>query len=50
MRELRAKLIRWLAYLGGWTLFALFFISEDAGRANLTRAAPSNGTVIWWYG
>jgi two-component system, LytTR family, sensor kinase len=25
-------LLRWLAYLGGWTLFALFFISEDAGR------------------
>jgi len=24
--------IRWLAYLGGWTLFALFFISEDTGR------------------
>jgi two-component system LytT family sensor kinase len=29
---LRSKFIRWLAYLGGWTLFALFFISEDAGR------------------
>jgi len=29
---LRSKSIRWLAYLGGWTLFALFFISEDAGR------------------
>lgn len=29
---LSSKLIRWLAYLGGWTLFALFFISEDAGR------------------
>lgn len=24
--------IRWLAYLAGWTVFALFFISEDAGR------------------
>jgi hypothetical protein len=23
---------RWMAYLAGWTLFALFFISEDAGR------------------
>jgi two-component system LytT family sensor kinase len=29
---LSSKLTRWLAYLGGWTLFALFFISEDAGR------------------
>ena len=29
---LSSNLIRWLAYLGGWTLFALFFISEDAGR------------------
>jgi hypothetical protein len=29
---LTSRPIRWLAYLGGWTLFALFFISEDAGR------------------
>ncbi|MGB6690859.1 MAG: histidine kinase [Terracidiphilus sp.] len=27
-----ARPIRWLAYVGGWTLFALFFISEDVGR------------------
>src|SRR6202050_3057880 len=30
--SLTSKPIRWLAYLAGWTLFALFFISEDAGR------------------
>jgi two-component system LytT family sensor kinase len=29
---LRSRPIRWLAYLAGWALFALFFISEDAGR------------------
>jgi signal transduction histidine kinase len=36
--------IRWLAYLGGWTLFALFFISEDAGRL-LYR-----GQRVDWHG
>jgi two-component sensor histidine kinase len=35
---------RWLAYLGGWTLFALFFISEDAGRL-LYQGRP-----IQWHG
>jgi two-component system LytT family sensor kinase len=29
---LTSRPIRWLTYLGGWTLFALFFISEDTGR------------------
>jgi two-component system LytT family sensor kinase len=36
--------IRWLAYLAGWTLFALFFISEDAGRL-LYR-----GQRVDWHG
>lgn len=31
-RSLRLRPIRCLAYLAGWALFALFFISEDAGR------------------
>ncbi|MGC2112836.1 MAG: histidine kinase [Candidatus Korobacteraceae bacterium] len=29
---LSSRLIRWLAYVAGWTVFALFFISEDTGR------------------
>jgi hypothetical protein len=36
--------IRWLAYLAGWTLFAVFFISEDAGRLLLQRRP------ILWHG
>ena len=27
--SLSSRLIPWLAYLAGWSLFALFFISED---------------------
>jgi two-component system, LytTR family, sensor kinase len=42
--SLRSKLIRWLAYLGGWTLFALFFISEDAGRLLY------QGRTVEWHG
>ena len=41
---LKSKLIRWLAYLGGWTLFALFFISEDAGRLLY------QGRTVEWHG
>ena len=37
-------LIRWLAYLGGWTLFALFFISQGAGRL------LSQGRTVQWHG
>jgi signal transduction histidine kinase len=36
--------ICWLVYLGGWSLFALFFISEDAGRL-LYR-----GQRVDWHG
>jgi len=41
---LTARLIRWLAYLAGWTLFALFFISEDAGRLLY------QGQTVQWHG
>jgi two-component system, LytTR family, sensor kinase len=41
---LTARLIRWLAYLAGWTLFALFFISEDAGRLLY------QGQTVQWRG
>jgi two-component system, LytTR family, sensor kinase len=39
-----SKLLRWLAYLGGWTLFALFFISEDTGRILY------QGHSVEWHG
>jgi uncharacterized protein len=41
---LTSRPIRWLAYLGGWTLFALFFISEDAGRLLY------QGRTVQWHG
>jgi len=41
---LSSRLIRWLAYLAGWTLFALFFISQDAGRL-LYQGQP-----VQWHG
>jgi len=28
-RSASSQISRWLAYLAGWTLFALFFISQD---------------------
>src|SRR5580693_6074405 len=47
--SLRSKVIRWLAYLGGWTLFALFFISEDAGRLLYQgRAVDWHGYLVVW--
>jgi two-component system LytT family sensor kinase len=47
--SLRSKVIRWLAYLGGWTLFALFFISEDAGRLLYQgRAVEWHGYLVVW--
>jgi hypothetical protein len=39
-----SKPLRWLAYLGGWTLFAPFFISEDAGRQLY------QGQKVEWHG
>src|SRR5580704_11806435 len=36
--------IRWLAYLAGWTLFGVFFISEDASRLLLQRR------LVQWHG
>lgn len=43
-RSLSSRLIRWLAYLCGWTLFALFFISQDAGRILY------QGRTVEWHG
>ena len=41
--------IRWLAYLTGWTLFALFFISEDAGSLLYQgRAVQWHGYLVVW--
>jgi hypothetical protein len=41
--------IRWLAYLGGWTLFALFFISQDAGRVLYQgRKVEWHGYLVVW--
>src|SRR5580658_5659108 len=41
--------IRRLAYLAGWTLFAVFFISEDAGRLLLQRQPVQwHGLLVVW--
>ena len=46
---LSSKPVRWLAYLGGWALFALFFISEDAGRLLYQgRAVPWRAYFVVW--
>ena len=46
---LSSKPIRWLAYLGGWALFALFFISEDGGRLVYQgRAVPWRAYFLVW--
>jgi len=46
---LTSRPIRWLTYLGGWTLFALFFISEDAGRLLYQgRTVPWHGYLVVW--
>jgi hypothetical protein len=42
--SLSSRLIRWLAYLAGWTLFAVFFISRDAGRLLY------QGQIVRWHG
>jgi hypothetical protein len=41
---LSSRLIRWLAYLGGWNRFAIFFISEDVGQL------LSQGRTVQWHG
>src|ERR1700733_1487535 len=41
---LSSKLIRWLAYLAGWAVFALFFISQDTGRLLY------QGQTVQWHG
>ncbi len=44
-----SRLIPWLAYLGGWTLFALFFISQDAGRILYQgRTVDWHGYLVVW--
>jgi len=46
---LSSKPIRWLAYVAGWTLFAVFFISEDAGRLLLQRQPVQwHGLLVVW--
>jgi two-component system LytT family sensor kinase len=46
---LTSKPILWLAYLGGWTLFAFFFISEDAGRLLYQgHTVPWHGFLVVW--
>ena len=40
---------RWLAYLAGWTLFALFFISEDTGRLLYQgQTVPWRAYLVVW--
>ena len=46
---MNSRPIRWLAYLAGWTLFALFFISEDAGRLLYQgRPVEWHGYLVIW--
>ncbi|HTA22079.1 MAG TPA: histidine kinase [Terriglobales bacterium] len=47
--SLGGRPIRWLAYLAGWTLFAFFFIGEDAGRLLLQRQPVQwRGLLVVW--
>ena len=47
--SLGGRPIRWLAYLAGWTLFAVFFIGEDAARFLLLRQpAQWRGFLVVW--
>jgi two-component system, LytTR family, sensor kinase len=49
VESLAGRPVRWLAYLAGWTLFAVFFISEDAGRLLLQRQpVPWRGILVVW--
>jgi hypothetical protein len=46
---LSSRPIRWLAYLAGWTLFALFFRSEDAGRLLYQgQTVPWHAYLVVW--
>ena len=48
-KPMSSKPIRSMAYLAGWTLFALFFISEDAGRLLYQgQAVPWHGYLVVW--
>jgi two-component system, LytTR family, sensor kinase len=44
VERLAGRPVRWLAYLAGWTLFAIFFISQDAGRLLY------QGQRVQWHG
>jgi two-component sensor histidine kinase len=46
---LKSARIRWLAYFAGWTLFALFFFSEDVSRSLYQgRRVEWRGYLIVW--
>src|SRR5689334_5480319 len=46
---LKSVRIRWLAYFAGWTLFALFFFSEDVSRSLYQgRSVEWRGYLIVW--
>ena len=48
-RWLQSRLIRWLAYVSGWALFALFFMSEDVSRSLYQgRPVEWRGDLIVW--
>jgi two-component system LytT family sensor kinase len=48
-RSLSSRLIRWLAYVAGWALFALFFISQDTGRLlYLGQTVQWHGYLVIW--
>src|SRR5215831_7885917 len=48
-RWLQSRLIRWLAYVSGWALFALFFMSEDVSRSLYQgRPVEWRGYLIVW--
>ena len=46
---LHSRWVRWLAYVTGWTLFALFFLSEDVSRSLYQgRAVEWRGYLVVW--
>jgi hypothetical protein len=48
-RSLPEGPIRWLAYVAGWTLFAVFFISENASSLLLQpRPVQWHGYLVVW--
>jgi len=47
--SLSSRLIRWLTYVAGWTLFAFFFISQDAGRLLYQgQMVQGHGYLVVW--